>query len=110
MSVDHKTVIIVGLFEERFFELFPAINLSFLDNDDDFVDEFCINVDYWCDGQHFIGHEIAEVDACNFALLNDLVDNFYIDEKKEELQKALVKNGFNISLNEIKTFIINQIF
>ena len=102
MSVEHKTIIIVGITEERFFELFPA--LHFIDNEEEFVDEFYIHANYWCSGQRFIGQYVSELDEGEFITIENLTDNFYIEDKKKKLRV------FNISLDEIKTFIINQVF
>lgn len=110
MSVEHKTIIIVGVTEERFFELFPALNPSFLDNDEEFVDEFYISADSWCSGQHFIGQYVSELDEGEFITLEKVVDNFYIEDKKQDLLDALTRFDFYIPIDEIKTFIINQVF
>lgn len=110
MSVEHKTIIIVGVTEERFFELFPTVNQFLLDNDEEFVDEFYISADSWCNGQHFIGKYVSEFDEGEFATIENLMDNFYIDDKKQDLLGTLAKFDFYISIDEIKTFIINQVF
>ena len=81
MSVEHNTIIIVGVTEERFFELFPTLNQSFLDADEEFVDDFCISANSWCSGQHFIGKYVSELDEGEFATIEKLVDNFYIKDK-----------------------------
>lgn len=110
MSVEHKTIIIVGVTEERFFELFPALNQSFLDTDEEFVDEFYFNADSWCNGQHFIGKYVSELEEGEFITVEKLMDNFYVEDKKQDLLDALAKFDFYISIDEIKTFIINQVF
>lgn len=108
MSVEHKVAIIVGVTEERFFELFPA--LHFIDADEEFVDEFYIIADSWCNGQHFIGKYVSELDEGEFVTVEKLMDNFYVEDKKQDLLDALAKFDFYISIDEIKTFIINQVF
>ena len=110
MSVEHKVAIIVGITEERFFELFPALNQFFLDNDEEFVDEFYISADSWCNGQHFIGKYVSELDEGEFVTIEKLIDNFYVDDKKQNLLDALAEFDFDIPIDEIKTFIINQVF
>lgn len=110
MSVEHKTIIIVGVTEERFFELFPAFHFADVDNNEEFVDEFYIHADSWCNGQHFIGKYVSELDEGEFTTVEKLVDNFYIEDKKQDLLDALAKFDFYISIDEIKTFIINQVF
>ena len=110
MSVEHKTIIAVGVTEERFFELCPSVNPSLLDRDEEFVDEFYINADSWCNGQHFIGQYVSELDEGEFITVEKLIDNFYIEDKKQDLLDALAKFDFYISIDEIKTFIINQVF
>ena len=110
MSVEHRVAIIVGITEERFFELFPSLNASFLDTDEEFVDEFYISADSWCNGQHFIGQYVSELNEGEFITLEKVVDNFYIEDKKQDLLDAFAKFNFYIPIDEIKTFIINQIF
>ena len=111
MSVQYETIIIVGITEERFFELFPTLNQSFFDENknEEFIDEFCIHANYWCKGQHFIGLYVSELKGGEFVTIENLVDNFYIEDKKQNLLDALAKFNFYISIDEIKTFIINQI-
>lgn len=110
MSVKYETVIVVGVTEERFFELFPSLNQSFLDNDDEFVDSFYISADSWCNGQHFIGQYVSELEGGRFITIENLVDNFYIENKKQDLLNSLAKFNLDIPIDEIKTFIINQVF
>ena len=110
MSVEHKTIIIVGITKERFFELHPTINLSFFDTDEEFIDEFLINTDTWCNGQHFIGKYVSELNEGEFVTVEKLIDNFYVDDKKQDLLNTLAKFNFYIPIDEIKTFIINQVF
>lgn len=110
MSIEHKTIIIVGVTEERFFELCPSVSLSLFDQDEEFVDEFLIHADSWCNGQHFIGKYVSELDEGEFITIENLADNFYIEDKKQDLLDALAKFDFYIPIDEIKTFIINQVF
>lgn len=110
MSVEHRVAIIVGVTEERFFKLFPTVNLSFFDTNEEFVDDFLIHADTWCNGQHFIGKYVSELDEGEFVTIEKLMDNFYIEDKKQDLLDALKKFDFYISIDEIKTFIINQVF
>ena len=108
MSVEHKVAVVVGVTEERFFELIPALYL--VDVEEEFAEKFYISANSWCNGQHFIGKYVSELDEGEFVTIEKLIDNFFIEDKKQDLLDELAKFDFYISIDEVKTFIINQVF
>lgn len=106
MSVEYKTVIIVGMTEEDFKDYF------FLPNDDildDFMDDFLIDSDSWCGGQHFIGHYVDEFVEGEWHALDEILDSYQRLTAIKKYREDMKKYGYDIPEHLIKFFIVLQI-
>lgn len=106
MSVEHKTVIIVGMTEEDFEDHF------FLPDDDiidDFTDDFVIDSDSWCGGQHFIGQYVYELVEGEWHALDEILDAYQRLVAIKKYREDMKKYGYDIPEYLIKFYIILQI-
>ena len=106
MSVEYKTVIIVGMTEEDFKDYF------FLPNDDileDFMDDCLIDSDSWCGGQHFIGHYVDEFVEGEWYALNEILDSYQRLTAIKKYREDMKKYGYDVPEHLIKFFIVLQI-
>jgi hypothetical protein len=106
MSVEYKTVIIVGMTEEDFKDYF------FLPNDDiidDFMDDFLIDSDSWSGGQHFIGHYVDEFVEGEWHALDEMLDSYQRLTAIKKYREDMKKYGYDVPEHLIKFFIVLQI-
>lgn len=107
MSVEHKTVIIVGMTEEDFFEQFSEFH--FVNADEEFIDDFLIDSDSWCGGQHFIGQYVDELVEGEWHALDEILDANQRLVAIKKYREDMKKYGYDIPEYLIKFFIVSQI-
>ncbi len=107
MSVEYKTVIVVGMTEEDFFDQFPEFH--FVDADEEFIDDFFIDSDSWCGGQHFIGHYVDEFVEGEWHALDEILDSYQRLTAIKKYREDMKKYGYDVPEHLIKFFIVLQI-
>lgn len=106
MSVEYKTVIIVEMTEEDFENYFSYPNDDILD---DFTDDFLIDSDSWCGGQHFIGQYVYELVEGEWHALDEILDAYQRLTAIKKYREDMKKYGYDIPEHLIKFYIILQI-
>jgi len=107
MSVEHKTVIIVGMTQELFEDNFSYPNNDIIDN---FTDDFFINSDSWCGGQIFYANYVDELDEGEWHALDEILDANQRLVATKKYREDMKKYGYDIPEHLIKFFIVSQIF
>ncbi len=107
MSVENKTVIIVGMTQEDFANNFPYPNDDILE---DFVDEFVIDSNSWCGGQIFYANYVDELDEGEWHALDEILDANQRLVAIKKYREDMKKYGYDIPEYLIKFFIVAQIF
>ena len=107
MSVEHKTVIIVGMTQEDFADNFPYPNDDILE---DFVDDFVIDSDSWCGGQVFYANYIDEFVEGEWHALDEILTASQRLDAIKKYREKMKKYGYDIPEYLIKFFIVSQIF
>ena len=107
MSVEHKSIIIVGMTDELFRDNFP-----YPDDDivDDFIDEFFIDSDSWCGGQIFYAHYIDEIVEGEWHPLDEFLDSRQRLEAIKKYREAMLKYGYDVPERLINFFFVSQVF
>lgn len=106
MSVEYKTVIIVGMTEEDFENYFSLPNDDIID---DFTDDFLIDSDSWCGGQHFIAHYVDEFVEGEWHVLDEMLDAYQRLTAIKKYREDMKKYGYDVPEHLIKFFIVLQI-
>lgn len=107
MSVEHKTVIIVGMTQEVFEDHFPLPNDDIID---DFTDDFFIDSDSWCGGQIFYANYIDEFVEGEWHALDEILDASQRLVAIKKYREKMKKYGYDIPEYLINFFIVSQIF
>ena len=107
MSVEYKSVIIVGMTDEVFRENFPYPNDDIVD---DFVDEFFVDSNSWCGGQVFYANYIDEFEEGEWCALDEILNASQRLAAIKKYRETMKKYGYDIPEYLIKFFIVLQVF
>ncbi len=107
MSVEHKTIIIAGMTEETFYEHFGYPKDEILE---DFVDDFCIESDSWCNGQKFFAQYITSIDEGCWCSIDEILSSYQRLIAIDKFRKGMLEFGFDIPEQYIQIFIVSQVF
>ena len=107
MSVENKTIIIVGMTQEVFEDNFPLPNDDLID---DFTDDFFIDSDSWCGGQVFYANYIEKFAEGEWGPLDEILDANQRLAAIKKYREEMIKYGYNIPECLINFFIVSQIF
>ena len=110
MSVERKTIIIVGM-PLPVFEHNCEIP-SDLDEEtiEAIVDRFYFDTDSWSGGKKFVGREVLELEEGESVDLDEFLSCQELDDEKQALRADLFEYGIESALSDIKTYIIFQVF
>jgi hypothetical protein len=107
MSVENKTIIIVGMTQEVFEDHFPLPNDDIVD---DFTDDFFIDSDSWCGGQIFYANYIDELNEGEWHVLDEILNASQRLAAIKKYREKMKKYGYNIPEYLINFFIVSQVF
>lgn len=107
MSVENKTIIIVGLTQEVFESNFPYPNDDIAD---DFIDDFGINSNSWHGGQIFYANYVDEFAEGEWCFLDEVLNSNQRLVAVKKYREDMKKYGYDIPEHLIKFFIVSQIF
>lgn len=107
MSVEYRTVIIVGMTEEDFKDHFSLPNDDIID---DFTDDFFIDSDSWCGGQVFYANYINEFVEGEWHALDEILDASQRLVAINKYREKMKKYGYDIPEYLINFYIVSQIF
>ena len=107
MSVENKTIIIVGMTQEVFEDNFPFPNDDIID---DFTDDFFIDSDSWCGGQIFYANYICGFNEGEWCPIDEILDANQRLVAIKKYREDMKKYGYDIPEYLIKIFIVSQVF
>ena len=106
MSVENKTIIIVGMTQELFEDNFSLPNDDIID---DFTDDFFIDSDSWCSGQVFYANYVDELVEGEWHALDEILNAHQRLVAIKKYREDMKKYGYDIPEYLIKFYIILQI-
>lgn len=107
MSVEYKSIIIVGMTDEVFRDNFSYPNDDIVD---DFIDEFFIDSNSWCGGQIFYAHYVDEVFEGDWHPLDEFLDSRQRLEAIKEYREKMREYGYDVPEHLINFFFVSQVF
>lgn len=102
MSVEHKALLAIGLREDQ-------IDFEKVNDLESFVDEFLIDSDSWCGGEHLYGYVVCEADESQ--VVPCLTDGMFLKVANlaTKLANRLYEFGLEKTLDDFNVYLISQV-
>lgn len=102
MSVQHKALMAIGLKEDQ-------IDFDKVNDLENFIYEFLIDSDSWCDGEHIYGYVVCA--AYESEIMPCLTDKMFqrMADLELELENRLQEYGIEKTLDEFNVYLISQV-